>query len=161
MKDKATYEKLFHEHYRPMFRLAMTLLHDEAESKDVVGEVFARMMEAGRTEGRSYLLAAVRNRCLNVMRNRSVQQRIRRLYLLELEGETKSAEQLGREARVLEQGIVQLQPPVCRQVVRLHFEQQKTFREIALLLGTSQTTVYKHLRRAMKQLRQHLNNNEI
>ena len=161
MRDKATYEELFREHYRPMFRLAMTLLHDEAESKDVVGEVFARMMEAGRTEGRSYLLTAVRNRCLNVMRNRSVQQRIRRLYLLELEGETKSAEQLGREAQLLEQGIVQLQPPVCRQVVRLHFEQQKTFREIALLLGTSQTTVYKHLRRAMKQLRQHLNNNEI
>lgn len=161
MRDKATYEELFREHYRPMFRLAMTLLHDEAESKDVVGEVFARMMEAGRTEGRSYLLAAVRNRCLNVMRNRSVQQRIRRLYLMELEGETKSAEQLGREARLLEQGIARLQPPVCRQVVRLHFEQKKTFREIALLLGTSQTTVYKHLRSAMKQLRQHLNNNEI
>jgi len=161
MRDKATYEELFREHYRPMFRLAMTLLHDEAESKDVVGEVFARMMEAGRTEGGSYLLAAVRNRCLNVMRNRSVRQRIRRLYLLELEGETKSAEQLGREARLLEQGIARLQPPVCEQVVRLHFEQKKTFREIALLLGTSQTTVYKHLRRAMKQLRQHLNNNEI
>jgi RNA polymerase sigma-70 factor (ECF subfamily) len=47
---------------------------------------------------------------------------------------------------------------VCEQVVRLHFEQGMTFREIALQLGTSETTVYKYLRRAMKQLRQHLNN---
>ena len=155
MIDKEALETLFRSHYREMYRLAMTLLHDEAESKDVV---FARMAEAGRTEGASYLLAAVRNRCLNQLRNRSIQQRIQRLYLLEQEVETKSAEQLCEESRLLEQGIGQLEPPMCEQVIRLHFEQGMTFREIALQLGTSETTVYKYLRRAMHQLRQHLNN---
>ena len=158
MIDKEALETLFRSHYREMYRLAMTLLHDEAESKDVVAEVFARMAEAGRTEGCGYLLVAVRNRCLNLLRNRSIQQRIQRLYLLDQEVETKSAEQLCEESRLLEQGIGQLEPPVCKQVVRLHFEQGMTFREIALQLGTSETTVYKYLRRAMHQLRQHLNN---
>lgn len=157
MIDKEALETLFRSHYREMYRLAMTLLHDEAESKDVVAEVFARMAEAGRTEGSGYLLVAVRNRCLNLLRNRSIQQRILRLYLLEQEVEAKPAEQLCEESRLLEQGIGQLEPPVCRQVVRLHFEQGMTFREIALQLGTSETTVYKYLRRAMHQLRQHLN----
>ena len=157
MIDKEALETLFRSHYREMYRLAMTLLHDEAESKDVVAEVFARMAEAGRTEGCGYLLVAVRNRCLNLLRNRSIQQRIQRLYLLDQEVETKSAEQLCEESRLLEQGIGQLEPPVCKQVVRLHFEQGMTFREIALQLGTSETTVYKYLRRAMHQLRQHLN----
>ena len=149
MIDKEALETLFRSHYREMYRLAMTLLHDEAESKDVVAEVFARMAEAGRTEGAGYLLAAVRNR--------SIQQRIQRLYLLEQEVEAKSAEQLCEESRLLKQGIGQLEPPVCEQVVRLHCEQGMTFREIALQLGTSETTVYKYLRRAMNQLRQHLN----
>ncbi len=158
MKDNEALETLFRTHYRGMYRLAMTLLHDEAESKDVVADVFVRMAEAGRTEGASYLLAAVRNRCLNQLRNRSIQQRIQRLYLLEQEVEAKPAEQLCEEARLLEQGIGKLEPPVCRQVVRLHFEQGLTFREIAQQLCTSETTVYKYLRRAMNQLRQHLNN---
>lgn len=158
MKDNEALETLFRTHYREMYRLAMTLLHDEAESKDVVADVFVRMAEAGRTEGAGYLLAAVRNRCLNQLRNRSIQQRIQRLYLLDQEVEAKSAEQLCEEARQLEQGIGKLEPPVCRQVVRLHFEQGLTFREIARQLCTSETTVYKYLRRAMHQLRQHLNN---
>jgi RNA polymerase sigma-70 factor (ECF subfamily) len=158
MIDKEALETLFRSHYREMYRLAMTLLHDEAESKDVVAEVFARMAEAGRTEGCGYLLVAVRNRCLNLLRNRSIQQRIQRLYLLDQEVETKSAEQLCEESRLLEQSIGQLEPPMCEQVVRFHFEQGMTFREIALQLGTSETTVYKYLRRAMHQLRQHLTN---
>ena len=158
MKDNEALETLFRTHYRGMYRLAMTLLHDEAESKDVVADVFVRMAEAGRTEGAGYLLAAVRNRCLNLLRDRSIQQRIQRLYLLEQEVETKTAEQLCEEARQLEQGIGKLEPPVCRQVVRLHFEQGLTFREIAWQLCTSETTVYKYLRRAMNQLRLHLNN---
>lgn len=158
MKDNEALETLFRTHYRGMYRLAMTLLHDEAESKDVVADVFVRMAEAGRTEGAGYLLAAVRNRCLNQLRNRSIQQRIQRLYLLDQEVETKSAEQLCEESRLLEQSIGQLEPPMCEQVVRLHFEQGLTFREIAQQLCTSETTVYKYLRRAMNQLRQHLNN---
>ena len=158
MKETETYEMLFRQHYRQLFHLAITLLHDEAESKDVVSEVFRQMIESGREEGISYLLTAVRNRCLNVMRNRSIQQRIRRRYLLEQTVEGKSAEQLCEEARLLEQTVQKLEPPVCRMIISLHFEEGRTFREIAQRLGTSETTVYKYLRRAMNQLRLHLNN---
>ena len=158
MKETETLEILFRRHYRQLFRLAMTLLHDEAESKDVVSDVFRQMIESEREEGISYLLTAVRNRCLNVMRNRSIQQRIQRRYLLEQTVEGKSAEQLCEDARLLEQSVQKLEPPVCREIIRLHFEEGRTFREIAQRLGTSETMVYKYLRRAMKQLRQHLNN---
>ena len=39
-----------------------------------------------------------------------------------------------------------------------HFRDGVTFKEIANRLGVSETTVYKHLRRALNQLRTHLNN---
>ena len=38
--------QLFQQHYRPMFRLAVMLLHDEAESKDVVHDVFAKLLSS-------------------------------------------------------------------------------------------------------------------
>ena len=102
MTDKTTLEQLFRQHYRTLFQLAMTLLHDEAESQDVVSEVFARLMSDGSLlpdeREESYLLAAVRNRCLNVVRNRSIQQRIQKLYLMEQEMATKSPARLIEEA---------------------------------------------------------------
>lgn len=158
MTNQTTLEQLFRQHYRPMFRLAMTLLHDEAESKDVVSAVFAKLLDSRPPvdRGKGYLLAAVHHRCLNVMRDRSIRQRIQRLYILEQEVEAKPAERLYEESRLLEQGMERLEPPVCREVIRLHFEEGQTFREIAARLGVSETTVYKYLRRAMEQLRQHL-----
>lgn len=164
MTDKTTLERLFRQHYRAMYRVAVTLLHDEAESKDVVSDVFARLANGVEvTEDRvaTYLLAAVRNRCLNVIRNRSIRERIQRLYLLEQEVEAKSAERLCEEAQMLERGVKLLEPPVCREVVMLHFEKGMPFREIAERLEVSETTVYKYLRRAMKQLREHLNESEL
>ena len=36
MTDQRKLEKLFKQHYRQMYRMATILLHDDAESKDVV-----------------------------------------------------------------------------------------------------------------------------
>ena len=37
-------QKLFRQHYRQMYRLATMLLHDDAESKDVVHDIFAHLL---------------------------------------------------------------------------------------------------------------------
>jgi RNA polymerase sigma-70 factor (ECF subfamily) len=42
---------------------------------------------------------------------------------------------------------------VCREVIVLHYRYGHTFREIAERLNVSETTVYKHLRSALDQLR--------
>jgi len=49
-----------------------------------------------------------------------------------------------------------LVPPVCRDIILQHFRDGITFKEIARRMGVSETTVYKHLRRALSQLRQHI-----
>ena len=38
-------ESLFKTHYTQMYHLALTLLFDEAESKDVVSDVFASLLQ--------------------------------------------------------------------------------------------------------------------
>ena len=160
MTDQRKLEKLFKQHYRQMYRLATILLHDDAESKDVVHDIFARLLDDHRDlkeeTAESYLLTSVRNRCLNVMRNRQIQERVERLYLLDLDTTITPTEQFEEELKALYKGIEQLEPPVCHDIIMQHFHDGITFKEIANRLGVSETTVYKHLRRALSQLRTHL-----
>ena len=160
MTDQSKLEKLFKQHYRQMYRLATILLHDDAESKDVVHDIFAKLLDdhtdLREDTAESYLLTSVRNRCLNVIRKRQIQERIEHLYLLDLDTTITPTERLEEELKALYQGISQLEPPVCRDIIIQHFRDGMTFKEIACRLGVSETTVYKHLRRALSQLRTHL-----
>ena len=132
MTDQKKLEKLFLQHYRQMYRLATVLLHDDAESKDVVHDIFAHLLRSSQDlreeTAESYLLTSVRNRCMNVIRSRQIQERVEHLYLLDLNTTITPTERLEEELKALYKGINQLEPPV------------------------------KHLRRALHQLRTHLNN---
>lgn len=162
MTDQKKLEKLFRQHYRQMYRLATMLLHDDAESKDVVHDIFARLLddlkELNEETAEHYLLTSVRNRCLNVIRSRQIQERVEHLYLLDLDTAITPTERLEEELKALYQGVGELEPPVCRDIIMQHFRDGITFKEIARRQGVSETTVYKHLRRALQQLRTHLNN---
>jgi len=160
MTDQRKLEKLFKQHYREMYRLATILLHDDAESKDVVHDIFARLLDDQRDlreeTAESYLHTSVRNRCLNVIRSRQIQERVERLYLLDLDMTIIPTERLDEELKTLHKGIDLLEPPVCRDIILQHFRDGVTFKEIARRMGVSETTVYKHLRRALSQLRTQL-----
>ena len=160
MTDQKKLEKLFKQHYRQMYRLATMLLHDDAESKDVVHDIFAHLLrnslDLREDTAESYLLTSVRNRCLNVIRSRQIQERVEHLYLLDLDTTITPTERLEEELKALYKGIDQLEPPVCRDIIMQHFRDGITFKEIANRLGVSETTVYKHLRRALNQLRTQL-----
>ena len=160
MTDQKKLEKLFRQHYRQMYRLATMLLHDDAESKDVVHDIFAHLLRNSQDlreeTAESYLLTSVRNRCLNVIRSRQIQERVEHLYLLDLDTNITPTERLEEELKALYKGINQLEPPVCRDIIMQHFRDGITFKDIANRLGVSETTVYKHLRRALNQLRTQL-----
>ena len=151
---------MFKQYYRQMYRLATILLHDDAESKDVVHDIFAHLLDDHRDlreeTVESYLFTSVRNRCLNVIRSRQRHERIERLYLLDLDTTVIPTERLEEELKALYKGIDLLKPPVCRDIIIHHFRDGVTFKEIACSMGVSETTVYKYLRSALSQLRTHL-----
>ena len=66
-----------------MYHLALTLLFDEAESKDVVSDVFASLLSGTvlmrADNAKAFLLASVHHRCLNVLQHKKVQERFARL----------------------------------------------------------------------------------
>ena len=145
-------ELLFKEHYPVMLKLAVMLLHDKEEARDIVHDVFTRLLDGDirfdKDKAEAFLLSCVRNSCLNVMRSRSTREQAMRLYLPE-----ESTEGLEDRVQALQDGLKDLKPPICRDIVLMHYRDGMTFKEIAAHYGVSETTIYKHLREAMNQLR--------
>ena len=160
MTDQRKLEQLFRQHYRQMYRQATILLHDDAESTDVVHDIFARLLDDPKDlleeTAEHYLLTCVQNRCLNVIRSRKIQERVEHLYILDIDTTILPAKQLDEELKALQKGIAQLDPPVYQDIIIQHYRDGVTFKEIAQHQGVSETTVYKHLRRALDQLRTQL-----
>ncbi len=86
--DKKEFEHIYRQYYAQMYRLAKTMLYDPQESKDVVSDIFARLLRDGvlphkeKVEG--YLMTAVRNRCRDVLNHKSIRERVEKLLLQEL-----------------------------------------------------------------------------
>ncbi len=155
---KTDIERLFRAHYQEMYHLARCILLDDAESKDVVSEVFSQLLAhpvvllPGSETG--YLMQAVRNRCRNVIAHKSVRQRVSQLLL----NDERCLDQVTDDSLTsrLADLIGRLEPPLRRKIVTMRFTDGQTYKDIALTLGVSKVTVYNHLAEALRQLRQQL-----
>ena len=87
MTNRNDIEQLFKAHYAQMRRLAVVLLHDDDLARDIVHDVFASLLDAPLevTITGGYLIRAVKNRCLNHIRDCEIHQRIANRYFLENE----------------------------------------------------------------------------
>ena len=155
-------ENLFKKHYAQMYRLAVTILYDEAESKDVVSEVFARllgqsdMLKADTAE--RYLLTAVRNQCRNVLEHRQVHERFFRLMSDEAVQSTLSTDEQIRMEELMHY-IRQQLPPLSQEIFRLRYLREMTCQEVADTLGISRQTVHSHLQQSIERIREYFKSN--
>lgn len=163
MNNNETIAQLFRQHYPDMMRLAQLLLHDDAESEDAVGEVFSALMDKDilptSPTARAFLMTAVRNRCLNQLRNRTIQQRLQRLYLLDsqISDNAKDMEErIGNVRHIIEHEL----DDTSRRVLTQRYDQQLSYAEIAKTESISETAVYKRIRKALDSLKEKLQNKQ-
>ncbi|MCR5316497.1 MAG: sigma-70 family RNA polymerase sigma factor, partial [Bacteroidaceae bacterium] len=150
---KEKIEELFRRHYPDMYRLARTMLYDADECKDVVSEVFTRLLRGDvvpqeeRIEG--YLMTSVRNKCRDVLIHKDVRQRVEKLYSQELMQSQvvclNDDDRLERLMKFVEREF----PPLTQQIFRLRFLREMTYEEVAQVVGVSKVTVYNHLSQSL------------
>ena len=146
---KKELEAVFCRHYGEMMRLARMLLYDDGEAEDAVQDVFVRLIESdiGPAEDRmrAYLLAAVRNGCINRIRQKSMVERVRNLYSMEAAEDLQHTdERLRMFEAVCNYADSHLTEP-HRTIFRLRFEEGLTLKEIAQRLDMNLKTVFKYL----------------
>ena len=157
-------ESLFKTHYTQMYHLALSLLFDEAESKDVVSEVFASLLRGSTVvradNAKAFLMASVRHRCLNVLQHMQVQERFARLLIAD--SDTLVSNDTAEEQMQMEELMRYLQnslPPMSLKIFRLRYLQEMTCQEVAEVLNVSRQTVHTHLKQSVEKIRKYFNSN--
>ena len=167
MLDKRILEQLFRRNYSEMIHLARVLLGDDGEAEDVVQDIFLRIADSDilRPEGLSvarippkndsYLLIAVRNACLNRIRQMQLHEKVKNLLPIETEIDQqpidKQLEQLEDISAFVDE---QLEEP-HRSIFHLRFDEDLTIAEIARRLGLNPNTAYKYLALSIQKIRNH------
>ena len=162
---KEEIEMLFRQHYGPMIRLAKRMLYDDEESRDVVSEVFATLIKTDilpkNMEG--YLMASVRNRCLNLLEHKDVRAKFEQAYTLEMKQNMVTDDDTTSYTSV-EQWYQRMMAYAKKHLTGLtllvfrmrHIDGMK-YQEIADQLGISRVMVYKHLAKAMNTIKEYNN----
>ena len=143
---KKEFEDIYRQHFAKMYRLARTMLYDADESKDVVSDIFARLLrekyqpQQNQTEG--YLMTAVRNRCRDVLNRKSMQSQIVSM---------NDDDRLERLMQFIEAEL----PPLSQQIFRLRFLSEMSYEEVAQAAGVSKVTVYNHLSQSLQRIKEY------
>ena len=158
MHETTSFEQLFTAHHARLLRMATLMLGDAEEAQDTVAEVFARVAEAEQPPEPQVLTAAVRNRCIDRLRQMRLAERVRRRLPLDeaefpaWEQEAEHEAHMDAVSRAIDTELTQQ----MRRTLLLRYREEKSYREIAKTMNISEVAVYKHLRNALERLRRKL-----
>ncbi|MBQ9193330.1 MAG: RNA polymerase sigma-70 factor [Bacteroidales bacterium] len=146
-------ETLFRTYYRPLCLYALHYLGDPDAAEDVVQESFTALWRQDNpvASTKAWLYAAVRNRCIDLLRKAGKTESLPR----DLDGpisDEEAAERSSLEARLWT--AVEALPEMRRKCLLLAKRDGLSYKEIAEELNLSEHTVRNHISRALEDLRE-------
>ena len=156
MLEQRILEQLFRRNYSEMIHLANVLLGDDEEAEDVVQDIFLRVADSDiPPKNDNYLLTAVRNACLNRIRQMQLHDKVKGLMPIDDEADQQPIDKrLERLDDIAAYVDGQLEEP-HRSIFHLRFDEDLIVSEIARRLGLNPNTVYKYLMQSIQQIRHH------
>jgi RNA polymerase sigma-70 factor (ECF subfamily) len=148
------FKELFLSEYGRMYKAAYILLGDEDEAKDVVQDIFAKLWDGTvpikEESQRTFLLTCVRNRCLNIIAQRQTHQEvIRFLTPTAIDSEAYDEEIVDAVNRYVDERLT----PQTSRIIKMHFNEDQSYKEISNSLGISLSAVNKHIVQGLRKLR--------
>ncbi|MBO5548358.1 MAG: sigma-70 family RNA polymerase sigma factor [Prevotella sp.] len=156
--SKQRFERLFKDSYPLMYRMAFSMVENADDAKDAVNQVFTQMWKGkpkvSDDSVRGYLLAATRNQCLHILRQRQLRRQMEEaLQSDESERQDEEREELMRELqRIIDDNLTEQD----KRVLQLHYDEEMTYAETATVLGISTAAVNKHITRSLAKIRKTL-----
>lgn len=155
------FEELFNHWFDDLMRFVCSYVHDEEVARDIVHDVF---LSIWKNRGyldlswslKSYLFTLARNYALNYLRHQKVIALNQEELLYHSQELQEEMEQYDQAMLRLNEKLGQL-PQKQKEVLTKCFVEGKMYKEIADELSISLNTVKTHLKRALKFLRDELN----
>ena len=154
--------KALDDHEAPLLRYVVSLTGDAESARDIVQDAFLRLcsQERGAVEGHlaQWLFTVARNRALDRLRKEGRMSPLTEGLLENRESASPSPSAVAetRDSTRNALALIDRLPPNQREVVRLKFQNQLSYQEIAQLTALSVGNVGFLLHTALKTLRQQL-----
>jgi RNA polymerase sigma-70 factor (family 1) len=159
---EAVFKSLFEAEYPRLCRYAYTYMQDMQQAEDVVQDTFVKIWEQkreliGAPNIRFYLVTAVRNNCISVLRKAKTQQLVFTEEAPEPEPEPAFTVEIAAEEDTQVKRIadaLNLLPPKCREIflmIKLH---GMSYKEAAATLELSVKTIENQMGKAIRILRE-------
>lgn len=158
--SKQWFERLFKDNYPLMYRMAFSMVENADDAKDAVNQVFTQMWKGkpkvSDSQLRGYLLAATRNQCLHILRQRQLRRQMEEaLQRDEVACRDEEREELLHELRqIIDDNLTEQD----KRVLQLHYDEEMTYAETATVLGISTAAVNKHITRSLAKIRETFKN---
>lgn len=158
-KETRGFKTLFEDFYTPLVVYATRFVEEQSTAEDIVQELITDLWESKSkyvsfTAFRTFLYHSVKNRCLNYLKHKKVEERYISYTLVHLNQSNEEQEQQEIEEevyRLLFTAIREL-PEKCREVFEMHLAGKKND-EIAAALQISVLTVKSQKQKALRQLK--------
>lgn len=158
--SSSQFERVFRELHTQLFYLAYDIVGDKIIAQDIVSDVFLSVWNQHRdismVKMKGYLFISVKNKAIDKCRQ---EQKWKMIPADELKSLTQGdCDWEAREDRIIRVEHELEQMPVKTQtILDLCYRKNKTYKETADMLGMSVEAVKKQLSRALKVLRNKLN----
>lgn len=156
------FEKIFKTHWEPLYHSAKVKLRSHDEAEEVIQNIFSCLWEKREslliTNLTYYLHTALRNRILNMIRNKIPQEKYWnyiRTFIPQQQDTTDEVVAFDDLNDAVELAVSHL-PEKSRQVFKLSRLEGRSNAEIANLLQVSEKAIEYHLTKSLKELRLHL-----
>ena len=162
MRRETEIERLYDEHAQPLFAFLLNLTRDEADTRDLLQEIFVKLARepellAGVRDERAFLVRLAHNAAIDLMRRRGVRERTKEHFAIEAISPFAAAGDPDEETfrQELSAALAGL-PADQRAVVHLKLWEGLTFEEIAAALEISPNTAASRYRYGLDKLRDRL-----
>jgi RNA polymerase sigma-70 factor (family 1) len=158
--DEQALELLFKKYYASLVRFAKEIVKSKDQAEDMVQEVFVKIWDKRKSisinsQAKSYLFVAVKNHCFNQLKINE-----RKYWMDEgMEDDIRISTTEGHsmiDAKQLEQQIriaIDSLPPKCGLIFKMSRFEEKTYKEIAEILGLSIKTIENQMGKALMLMR--------
>ena len=151
-------ERLYDEHAQPLFAFLLNFTRDEADTRDVLQEIFVKLAREpelldGVREERAFLIRLAHNAAIDLIRRRGTRKRTKENFAETISPFAPTSnpdEKVFREELSIALGEL---PEEQRAVVHLKLWGESTFEEIAAALDISPNTAASRYRYGLDKLR--------
>lgn len=161
--ENKSFTLLYNMMYLPLCKYSNAILNDYEQSSEFVQEVFIKIWETRQrideeSNFRAYMFQILHNTCINHLRHLKVRKR----YLDHLEFVAKDIFIVDKDELVENELVNKIQltidslSPKCREAFELSRFEGMKYKQISEVLNISQKTVESHISKALKSLRENL-----